>query len=125
MSIYLPQEALDLLDDQLRGPEPRSRTDAAMEALIYTWEGLVQEFPSRSVHDPSGRFPARRVVGRRRGVVQPRMIDLYLSAEEADALAETVEQTRLSVSALFTHAVKRHYGDEVPAHLPSGPGRRY
>jgi hypothetical protein len=123
VSIYLPQEVLDLLDDQLRGPEPRSRTDAAMEALIYTWEGIVQEFPARLVHDPSGRFPARRVVGRRRGVVQPRMVDLYLSAAEADALAETAEQTRLSVSALFTHAVKRHYGDEAAAPRVGNPGR--
>lgn len=97
----------------------------AVEALRASYPWLVKTY-KRQPGESVGPFPAPVRQRRRRQVLDPTPVHLYMSPAEAAAVAQVADECDLSISELVTIGVDHHLGgaQEVAGAPPERrPGR--
>lgn len=110
ITVHVPGRVRDLIDEVATATR-QSKGQVVSEALRETWQGIAHDFALVDADDPF----APAVVRRRPRVDDPVLVTFYLPVPAARALAKLRDETTLSVSALVSEAVERHYGDRRQA----------
>jgi hypothetical protein len=111
LQVNLPEPTRGLLD-RARTQANQPRGVVAMAAIRATYASMAAE---RLEQEPveTSPFGAPYRSRQRRGLEEAKNVQLYVAIHEAAGVAQACAVLGLSVSALFTEAIDRHYGAEV------------
>jgi hypothetical protein len=107
ITVTIPANARKILEREMSATG-RSRGQVVMTAVRSTYEEIGTEFTVGD-SEPDSLFGTPRVVKRRRHLDDPRAVPLYVAEPEARGLGELKERVTLSLSAIITEALERHY----------------
>lgn len=109
VTVTIPALARNILERESKASK-QSRGQIVMAALRATYTEIRMDFALETNETP-GLFGVPRVVKRRHDLDDPRSIPLYISESEARGLGDLKKEVSLSISAIITEALERHYRD--------------
>lgn len=109
VTVTIPARARNILARESKASK-QSRGQIVMAALRATYTEIRMDFALETDEAP-GLFGSPRIVKRRHDLNDPRSIPLYISESEARGLGNLKKEVSLSISAIITEALERHYKD--------------
>ncbi|MFN2506273.1 MAG: hypothetical protein ABR540_19010 [Acidimicrobiales bacterium] len=120
LTVSLPRATLTKLRERSKGSTMGA---TVMEALRSSYEWLVETYEPEPA-EAIGPFPAPVRLRRRRQVEDPAPVHLYVSPDEAAAVAKVADRCELSISELVTVGLEHHWSPETPSRRTVAPARR-
>ncbi|NNN12419.1 MAG: hypothetical protein HKL81_01545 [Acidimicrobiaceae bacterium] len=109
VTVTIPARARNILERESKASK-QSRGQIVMAALRATYTEIRMDFALETNEAP-GLFGSPRIVKRRHDLNDHRSIPLYISESEARGLGNLKKEVNLSISAIITEALERHYKD--------------